>query len=464
MTITNRHTSHRPFYLWLILVTWNYVDNTRPAYFVKSESSNNNVFVPNKWQNQANDLVRQRSTHFDSSSLPSRHSSARRLFETEDLGSDDDDDGIVLHDDSRSRYNELEDNETIIKPRFDPNQFRTHGNQNEPIVFSNHPNDAKWIRHPFDPSNPRQQNSLAKKFRKTGTTIVGCVAQNGTAVVIAADTRSTSGSVVADKRCEKIHELSSNVWCAGAGTSGDIDALVRRIRYGFLVKGRLKGAIGNIPTSGTADYLYPPATVEAVCHSIREELYGASGQMGANLILAGYEHSTQRAVLRAIHPHGSMDYVPYAALGSGGLAAMSTLEVAYPGETISLDSATELCVRAVTAGITEDLGSGSCIDVCVIDARGLVTYRRTVVEEEELVVSHDDEVSERNLFEKHTAIEEEQNEEPKNEISDISRTRINGVNGFGSLPYVIKSKRYIVQDEDVWEDERRSWIENELGL
>lgn len=40
-------------------------------------------------------------------------------------------------------------------------------------------------------------------------------------VVLGADTRSTSGSTVADKNCEKIHYIAPNVYCCGAGTAAD---------------------------------------------------------------------------------------------------------------------------------------------------------------------------------------------------------------------------------------------------
>ena len=29
------------------------------------------------------------------------------------------------------------------------------------------------------------------------------------------DTRATSGPIVADKNCEKLHYISPNIWCAG---------------------------------------------------------------------------------------------------------------------------------------------------------------------------------------------------------------------------------------------------------
>jgi 20S proteasome subunit beta 2 len=43
------------------------------------------------------------------------------------------------------------------------------------------------------------------KATSTGTTIVGCLFADG--VVLGADTRATSGPIVADKNCEKVSIL-----------------------------------------------------------------------------------------------------------------------------------------------------------------------------------------------------------------------------------------------------------------
>lgn len=59
------------------------------------------------------------------------------------------------------------------------------------------------------------------KFTKTGTTICGAVFKHG--VVVGADTRATSGDIVADKNCMKIHPLAPNMVCCGAGTAADCD-------------------------------------------------------------------------------------------------------------------------------------------------------------------------------------------------------------------------------------------------
>lgn len=41
--------------------------------------------------------------------------------------------------------------------------------------------------------------------------------------MLGADTRSTAGTTVADKNCEKIHYIAPNIYCCGAGTAADTE-------------------------------------------------------------------------------------------------------------------------------------------------------------------------------------------------------------------------------------------------
>ncbi len=227
--------------------------------------------------------------------------------------------------------------------------------------------------------------NLKSKYLKTGTTIVGV--QTSTHIIIAADTRATEGTVVADTRCDKVHQLASNVWCCGAGTSADLDALTRRIRYTFLLRSKIQDSIGNgilddekmeeVEEENQEDQYRSQeerninqtlgkASIASICTMIREDLYKNGGGIGANLVLGGVDAHTNEPILTAIHPHGSIDRVPYTALGSGGLAAMGVLESRYQPE-ISLEEAINLVQDAVHAGIKNDLGSGS--QVCTKESK-----------------------------------------------------------------------------------------------
>jgi 20S proteasome subunit beta 2 len=158
---------------------------------------------------------------------------------------------------------------------------------------------------------------------------------------------------------------------------------------------------------------------------ICDALYDAGGSLGVNLILGGYDVKSKLGRLTATHPHGSMDVVPFAALGSGGLAAMAVLESRYhPG--LSREQGMELVKSAVLAGIKNDLGSGSQVDMCVLGPKGAVEYTRGVIPEQQL-----------------TANEEEQ----EDEFTSQEKTS-NGVNGFGNLPFSVNSRRVVASQQD----------------
>jgi len=73
------------------------------------------------------------------------------------------------------------------------------------------------------------------------------------------------------------------------------------------------------------------------------------------------------AHLFTIHPHGSTDKLPYVTMGSGSLAAMAVFESGWR-PNLEREEALQLVVAAISAGIFNDLGSGSNVDACVITA------------------------------------------------------------------------------------------------
>jgi 20S proteasome subunit beta 2 len=319
-----------------------------------------------------------------------------------------------------------------------------------------------------------QTTELLQRTRSTGTTIVALLANNSTVLILAADTRSTDGTIVADKKCKKLHALSNNIWCAGAGTSADVEALVRRVKFTFWKSGMQSklggGGIGNFDSSSSssssssrrnANYYVktygdddngialPSASVPTMLHHIRTQLGRAHGELGANLLVGGYDYNSHRALLAAVHPHGSMDVVNYSALGSGGLAAMGVLESKYPkvqcwgegGERrgVTVEEGIQLAVDAVRAGIENDLGSGSQIDVCVIRREGAFC-QRALVREQELTWTtsvHDGEIDGRQHDNKRRVSSGERNDRELKLQNDA------GVNGFGNVPFAIRSKSIV---------------------
>ena len=198
---------------------------------------------------------------------------------------------------------------------------------------------------------------IESRFTKTGTTIVGCIYRGG--VAIAADTRATGGSTVLDKNCEKLHYLAPNIYCAGAGTAADTEHTTLNVSYELELL-RL--------------YTRRDSRVKTAMAKLFDRLVKYGGHIGAYLIVGGID--VTGPCLYNISADGNYRQFPYATLGSGSLAAMSVFETYY-NDDMEREEASDLCIKAIESGIFNDLGSGSNVDVVLIDERG-VEMRRNV--------------------------------------------------------------------------------------
>ncbi|KAF5351259.1 hypothetical protein D9756_008467 [Leucocoprinus leucothites] len=182
----------------------------------------------------------------------------------------------------------------------------------------------------FDFSNQIRNNFLSEKglplpnATSTGTTIVGCLFKDG--IVLGADTRATEGTAADTEFTTAL--ISSNM------------------ELHTLSSGR------------------KPRVVTAMT-MLKQMLFRYQGHIGAALVLGGVDATGPQ--LFTIHPHGSTDKLPYVTMGSGSLAAMAVFESGWRANMERQD-ALDLVFNAISAGIFNDLGSGSNVDACIITA------------------------------------------------------------------------------------------------
>jgi len=200
-------------------------------------------------------------------------------------------------------------------------------------------------------------NYKAPKVTKTGTTICAVVFKDG--VVLGADTRATGGDIVADKHCEKLHYVAPNIYCAGAGTAADCDKttsnLSSQLELHRLNTGR------QVP-------------VVAANTIVKQLLFRYQGHIGTYLIMGGVDKHGPH--LYEIAAHGSTSKLPFAAMGSGTLPAMSVLETSWKKD-MEEEDAKQVVRHAIRAGIFNDMGSGTAVDLVVIKANDQVEYVRS---------------------------------------------------------------------------------------
>lgn len=122
-------------------------------------------------------------------------------------------------------------------------------------------------------------------FKKTGTTIVGLVYKDG--VVIAADQRATTDSLIVDKEVLKIHYIAPNIYCCGAGTAADADQITDLVSHQLALMRLQTGKQSRVVSAMTV---------------LAERLFQYGGHISAALILGGCD--IDGAHLYGIWPNG----------------------------------------------------------------------------------------------------------------------------------------------------------------
>lgn len=156
---------------------------------------------------------------------------------------------------------------------------------------------------------------------------------------------------------QRVH-VQINFSCCGAGTAADTEMTTDMISSQI--------ELHRLNTNRVVP-------VAAANQMIKQYLFRYQGYIGAALILGGVDSTGPH--LYNIHPHGSSEHLPYATMGSGSLAAISVIETRWQ-QNMSEADAKQLVRDAIAAGIFNDLGSGSNVDLCVI-TKGRVDYLRT---------------------------------------------------------------------------------------
>lgn len=220
---------------------------------------------------------------------------------------------------------------------------------------------------------------------KTGTTIVGMSCLDG--VVLGADTRSTGGPFVMDKEKLKIHKMANLIYCCAAGTSADCDQITRESSH-LLALLRLDRELSNfncgsgISSSDTVIYDPIPIALQSICKLLQLPRRSNSGDMRSSVMIVGGVDESGPS-LHMIDSDCVPVKVSFAALGSGSTDAIAVIENylhnkgsgANARKHVLISDAIEVVRKAVSAGILNDLGSGSHVDLCVIEKYGATTWR-----------------------------------------------------------------------------------------
>ncbi|MEX0920239.1 MAG: proteasome subunit beta [Candidatus Pacearchaeota archaeon] len=204
------------------------------------------------------------------------------------------------------------------------------------------------------------EQELKDSVLKTGTTILGIVCKDG--VVMAADRQSTlGGSIVVNKRSQKVRQINDYVVISGTGSVSDIQRTEKILPAELKLKelrSKSRPAIKQV-ASLLASYLYSnirqPSMVPAM----------------AGFLVSGFDEDGSSHLYSAFPDGSIIEVEDYEAnLGSGMPYVLGLLERQYKKD-ISIKEGVELAKEALKSSTQRDTGSGYGIDVYTITKDGI---------------------------------------------------------------------------------------------
>ncbi len=189
--------------------------------------------------------------------------------------------------------------------------------------------------------------------KKTGTTTVGIVCKD--AVVLASESKSTMGYLVAGKEVEKVYQIDEKIGLTIAGAVGDTQTLIRVLRAEAALYKNMRGA----------DF-----TVRAAITLLSNVMQGSRYYpYYAMLVLGGHDKAGFHVY--SIDPFGGAEEEKkYVSTGSGSPFAYGVLEDAYK-DGMTKEEGMKLAVRAIKSAKERDIASGGTkINMLVITKDG----------------------------------------------------------------------------------------------
>ncbi|PRT53542.1 Proteasome subunit beta type-1 [Wickerhamiella sorbophila] len=188
---------------------------------------------------------------------------------------------------------------------------------------------------------------LKKGEVNLGTSIMAIKFKDG--IILGADSRTSMGSMIANRVTDKLTQIHDKVWCCRSGSAADTQSVSDYVKF-FL--DQCTYDFGQKPTARIAANLF------------RELCYRNKAQLTAGIILAGYDEETGGEVY-SIPLGGSLHKADYAIAGSGSTYIYGLCNKYYKPD-MEREEAIEFVKQSLTQAIRWDGSSGGVIRMVLL--------------------------------------------------------------------------------------------------
>lgn len=193
-------------------------------------------------------------------------------------------------------------------------------------------------------------NNIKEKILH-GTTTVGIKVKDG--VVLCADMRASAGYFIANNNTMKIQKIDDHAAMTIAGGVADAQNITDILRY--------HAGIYKV----TKDEPIPIKSLTRLTSLIFHQNRGYP--FIADILVGGYDKNGPS--LYNIDMFGSAEEKTYVTTGSGSPVAYGILENEYVN-SMNVEDAKKIALRAVQAAITRNIGTGDGINISIINSDG----------------------------------------------------------------------------------------------
>jgi len=186
----------------------------------------------------------------------------------------------------------------------------------------------------------------------TGTTIMAVEFQGG--VVLGADTRTTTGSYVANRVTDKLTKITDKIYCCRSGSAADTQAIADIVSYHLEFH---EMQTGEDPPVRSAAVVF-----KDLCYKYRD-------QMTAGILVAGWDKQLGGQIYSI--PIGGMISRQGVSIGGSGSSYIYGFVDSQFKEGMSKEEAADFVTKAVTLAINRDGSSGGCVRLAIITKEGV---------------------------------------------------------------------------------------------
>ncbi|OBZ76183.1 Proteasome subunit beta type-6 [Grifola frondosa] len=197
-------------------------------------------------------------------------------------------------------------------------------------------------------------NRLKSGEVNLGTSIMAVQFKDG--VVVGADSRTTTGSYIANRVTDKLTHVHDRIYCCRSGSAADTQAIADIVHYYLQIQTQTRGA---------------PPSVHTAANVFQELCYTNKDALSAGIIVAGWDKESGPSVYN-IPLGGGLFRQPWAIGGSGSTYVYGYCDATYQegwsrDQTICVDH----IMDALALAMSRDGSSGGVIRMCVITEDGV---------------------------------------------------------------------------------------------